>query len=179
MSDDHFEPPEISHFIYAADPGVHDGFYGVMTDYVETDAMNAVGGIYRFFPEDDGEVSFEESLSTNDGLDNIAASPDGNLWVGSVWGRVWTTADVPWNPDDIADLDWSENDPRFRWKATALPPDPKGGGFNVAAMWCGSDRDVHAGTFEEVLLHWDGASWRFAHRRNKRPIIRMHGSGPN
>lgn len=177
MSEAEFQPQEIRHFIYAADPGVHDGFYAVLTQYPETDAINAVGAVYRFYLAD-GRARGEVALNTNDGLDNIWASPQGNLWVGSAWGRVWTTADVPWDANDIAGLDWDQSDPYFRWKATEVPRNENGGRYNVAAIWGSSDSDVYFGTFEGVILHWDGDRWRVSHRENARPIIRMHGQGP-
>jgi hypothetical protein len=176
MSDEEDEEVrEIRHFISLAPTGDNE-FYGVMTVYEETDALNAVGGVYRFWLDEENVPSFDASLNTNDGLDNIWASPQGNLWVGSVHGRIWTTAKVSWKTKH-PQIDSDQSDPRFKWRVTDAPEDPNGGGYNIAAIWGSSDSDVHFVTFEGTILHWDGKSFSVGYDATETPLSVMHGTG--
>lgn len=178
MPESDFQPSKFRHFIYVAEPD--DGrhmFYGVMTIYWETDALNAKGQVWRFVPQADGEVQPEGSLNTNDNLNTIWASPENSLWVGSGWGNVWTTASVPGDPSRFANLQWTNLDPSLTWVCTELPKRPNGGAYSVSAIWGNSDRDLYVGTFSGVIFHWNGTQWRVAYNENQKPITRIHGSG--
>ena len=186
MTDEDFEPELIEHFIDAADPGTHDGFYALKTLYWETDALNAQGQIYWLWIDPDGAdlTYWDWTLNTNDALECLWASPEGNLWVGSRWGRVWTTADVPWDNSSVADVDWEQADPHFTWKGTLAPIHPRheaapGFGYNIAGIWCSSDSDVYFCTFDGDIMHWDGSQFRIVVTENDSSLIRMHGTGPN
>jgi|CZKU01.1.fsa_nt_gi hypothetical protein len=178
MADD-FKPEKLRHFIYVDEP--NDGeqaFFGVMTIYWETDALNAKGQVWRFHVEADGSVEPECSLNTNDNLNTLWCSPEKNLWVGSELGRVWTTANTQWDPSKIQGLDWEGMDPNRTWVAGELPRRANGGSYAVTAIWGSSNRDVYVGTFTGLIFHWDGAQWNISHGENKKPISRMHGTGP-
>jgi hypothetical protein len=172
-----FEAREIRQLIDAADPGSHDGFYAIYTIYAETDAINAVANVCRAERDPTTGVKWSMALMTNDGLCSMWASPEGNLWVGSVWGNVWTTAKVPWLPSDLpARFRGTPSDPSFAWKGTRIPDNAAGHDFNVAAIWASSDQDVYFGTFEGPILRWDGAAFGVAHAENRSSIVRMHGT---
>lgn len=178
-----FQAEEIKHFIYAADPGTHDGFYGLLTMYWETDALNSQGQICRFYFDDEGVRWYSTALNTNDSLECLWASPEGNLWVGSSWGRVWTTADVAWDANAIAQIDWSQDDPHFKWKGCLSPTHPVHKispefGYNIADIWGTSDMDVYFCTFHGAIMHWNGQQFSFLLVDNETSLIRMHGTGP-
>ena len=186
MEDEDFEPREIRHFIDAADAGTHNGFYALLTMYWETDALNAMGQICRFWkdPNDPDVSPYRTSLNTNEALECLWASPEGNLWVGSRWGRVWTTADVDWDANAIPGIDWEQEDPYFHWKGTLAPIHPRHQaspefGYNIAGIWCSSDHDVYFCTFDGDIMHWDGKQFRIVLVENDSSLIRMHGTGPN
>lgn len=168
--------PKIKHFIYAADPRVHDGFYGVYTTYFESDALAAVGAVYRFQNSADGLVGYSMSLNTGDDLACVAASPEGNLWVGSSRGNVWTTADVTWS-SSLKGIESEQEDPHFSWKVMPAPQPDGRGGYNLSAIWASSDRNVYFGTFQGAIFNWDGGRWSVSHAENKTSIVRMHGTG--
>jgi hypothetical protein len=176
---DEVKPTEIHHFIYVAQPAALPRYYGVLTIYWETDPLAAVGQVWEFVESSNWADPRQSVLNTNDGLVVIWASPEGNLWVGSTWGRMWTTADVAWDTSAIPELDWNERDPVFHWKATKTPPRRDGAGFSLSAIWGSSDQDVHVGTFEGVILHWNGARWEYGYTDNAKPVSRMHGTSKN
>jgi len=181
MSSSGDESKKIREFVWVAQP-VGRPVYAVLLVYEETDAINAVGQIHRMTSEPTGDgvdIVGEASLNTNDGLANIWASPEGNLWVGSTSGNVWTTADVKWDTSKIPDIEWSEMDTSYKWKGMALPRSREKTRYNVAVMAGSSDRDVYAATFEGDILRWDGMKWSVSYAENTKPIQRMHGTGPD
>lgn len=178
MSDE-FTAEEINHIIDVAEGGDRGRIYGVLTSYAETDAINAVGQVVCYWWTDPTGSDARSVLRTNDGLCTIWASPQGNLWVGSVWGRVWTTANVNWDPAAVAGLQFFDEDNDHEWKCTEIPRRDNGGRFNVAAIHAVTDDDVHIGTFEGRMLRWDGTQWTFTLWENTRPVIRMHGTAAN
>jgi hypothetical protein len=107
----------------------------------------------------------------------IWASPEGNLWVGSALGNIWTTAAVSWDVTAIEGLDLEQIDPDFQWKASELPLRPNESTCRVSAIWGSSDNDVHVGTREGKLLHWDGRTWRYTYVDGGYAIEHIHGSG--
>jgi hypothetical protein len=155
----------LRHFIDVAEPMGRDTPYAVLTD-----PSDASGALVRF------EVGSDDStgsamLTTNDSLSTIWAAASGNLWVGSARGRVWTTADVSWDAKKIRGLEWESSDPDFEWKAVELPRPS-----TVSAIFGSSDRDVHVGTAEGALLHWDGEQWRPSGSGSEQAIARLHGA---
>jgi len=177
MSKNDDESKEIREFVWVTEPA-GKAIYAVMVVYEETDALNAVGQVCRMSEGAEGSVVDTKGvLMTNDGLANIWASPDGNLWVGSTSGNVWTTSNVKWNTSKIPNIDWTEADQDFRWKGTPLPRSRSNTRYNIAVMEGSSDRDLYAGTFEGDILHWDGKDWGISYAENTRPIQRMHGTG--
>jgi hypothetical protein len=178
MSESDFQATEICHMIYVAQPENRPVYYGIMTVYWETDAINAVGQVRSFVDMPDGTTECESVLNTNDDLSCIACSPDGNLWVGSCNGRVWTTAAVDWDASKIPGIEFTPSDPDFVWKGTEAIRDPDDIPYNIAAIWGSSDQDVFFGTFAGAILHWDGAKWSYSDKDNAKSIQRMHGTGP-
>ena len=83
----------------------------IRTVYWETDAIHAVGQVSRFVKQAPGEYTGRTVVNTNDGLANVWASPDGNAWVGSAWGRVYTTAAVPWDQTKFNEVTIEQSDP--------------------------------------------------------------------
>lgn len=172
------EPRSIRRFISVAEPTRKATPYAVLTDSLESDPKNAVGQVFRF-ELDGGKSKALSALSTNDNLATIWASPEGNLWVGSALGNVWTTAAVNWETSAIAGLDWEQVDPEFQWKAIELPLRPSESLCRVTALWGSSDSDVYASTREGALLHWNGKAWRHSYVEGGYAIQAVHGSAPD
>jgi hypothetical protein len=175
--DDDDESETIRHIIYVAEPADTNVPYGVLTQYDEHDPINAVGAVVRFEITED-QTDSKSTLETNDNLSCIWASPQGNLWVGSADGRIWTTSAVKWNANDISGLEWESRDPKFEWKGMELPRRRGKKSLNAAAISGSSDQDVYVGTFDGSILHWDGKSWTHSSTENTDSIQRMHGTGP-
>jgi hypothetical protein len=178
-TEDTFQVRKFRHFVYVAEPA--DGtrtFYGVMTIYAETDAINAKGQVWRFDPSPDAPVTC--SLNTNDDLNTIWASPQNHLWVGSGWGNVWTTAPTGWTSRIDPKFQWTNQDPSLQWRAAELPRAANRRGYVITALWGSSDHDVHVATFNGTIFHWDGSQWTTKYRSEaETPLTRMHGSGPD
>jgi hypothetical protein len=170
------EGETISHIIYVAEPVGKNTPYALLTQYNEHDPMNAAGAVVRVEITDD--TSTESTLETNDNLSCLWASPGGNLWVGSADGRIWTTSAVQWDTNKIADLEWASKDPDYEWKGMELPRRRGKKSINAAAITGSSDKDVHVGTFDGSIVHWDGTSWTHSASENTDSIQRMHGTGP-
>lgn len=152
-----------------------DGLYLVYTTYAESDAMNAVGQVIRCGWERTG--GFRSVLNTNDTLIPIWRSPQGNLWVGSARGNMWTTARVEWPPHRMKGLTFEQTD--LEWRVTTLPKMEKLGYTpNVTALWGIDDSNVIAGTFKGGLYAWNGVEWRQVYTGTKSAINHIHGSGP-
>ena len=155
----------LQHFIDVAEPSNKRTPYAVLTD-----PSDASGAVVRFAISSD-EASGSASLTTNDSLQRIWASPAGNLWLGSARGRVWTTAALDWDPKKIRGLSWEASDPDYEWKAVELP-----GTNQITAIYGSSDQDVHVGTAAGSVLHWNGAEWRQTLGDNTQAITRVHGA---
>lgn len=168
---------EIREFIYVAQPPDRP-VYAVKTIYQETDAINAVGHVCYFLQKPGGIVRCETALNTNDGLDNLWCSPEGNLWVGSTDGHVWTTAEVDWEMSKVPEIVCQQTDPHFRWKCSEAIRTPRETTYSFAATWGSSDRDVFMGTFQGAILRWNGAQWGVSYCESAKSVQRMHGTGP-
>lgn len=175
MSAQGSESQSTRRFIGVAEPATKSTPYAVLTDYPTDDPHSAVGQVYRF-EIDGGKSKAMSALSTNDDLSVIWASPEGNLWVGSALGNIWTTSAVNWDASAIDGLDFEQVDPDFTWKVIELPLRPNENACRVSAIWGSSDRDVHVGTREGRLLHWDGKTWRHSYVDNGYAIVALHGS---
>jgi hypothetical protein len=175
MSTNPLQPRTINNII-AAQPGV-DGIYMILTIYVETDALNAVGQLVRT-PWTRGEAG-SAVLNTNDTLGSLWASPTGSLWIGSARGNVWTTAGVNWTPHRMQGLVFDALDGRYQWNVTTLPNLKKGNYVpNVTALWGTGDSDVFAATFDGPVYHWDGRAWTEQETDVTTGLNHLHGSGP-
>ncbi|MCF1592905.1 hypothetical protein [Streptomyces muensis] len=100
-------------------------------------------------------------LATNDALRELWCSPQGNPWLTSTTGLVWTTAPVAWpDEEEIADLEFEVPEGDLTWRHMELPAQ-KSNGLRPRpwAIWGTSDQDLHVGTFGGVLYHWDGEVW--------------------
>jgi hypothetical protein len=172
------EPSSIRRFLSVAEPANKSTPYAVLTDYPESDPKSAVGQVYRF-ELDGGKSKATSVLSTNDNLATIWASPEGNLWIGTALGNVWTTAAVNWDASAIDGLDWEQVDPDYQWKAIELPLRPDESICRVTALWGSSDSDIHASTREGKLLHWNGKTWSHSYVEGGFAIQAVHGSAPD
>src|SRR5512145_2206534 len=177
MSTSDDEEDKVKEVISVAQP-VGKPVYAILTAYEPMDAINAVGQVVQFTEHSDGEISCDGILNTNDGLCFIWCSPQNNLWVGSSDGRVWTTADVKWDPSKIEGIEVTQSDPNFKWKGMDVLCEPKGESHMIATLWGSSDQDMHVGTFEGAILHWNGKKWSYGQRQNEQPLQDMHGTGP-
>lgn len=167
---------EIREFVSVAQPpGLQ--IYAVRKVYLESDAINAVGQLCRFSPGDTDAFRCDTVLNTNDGLDNVWASPEGNLWASSTDGHVWTTADVDWDRSEAPEVDFEQSDPGFQWKVSKRIRGADGVPYSCSAVGGGSDDDVIVGTFQGTILHWNGSSWDISQGDNTKPIQCMHGTG--
>jgi photosystem II stability/assembly factor-like uncharacterized protein len=153
------------------------GIMMVQTTYSESDAINAVGQVLKDdWDRDDAQCA--AILNTNDSLSPLWYSPEGNLWVGSGRGNIYTTAKVKFQPHRMPTLVYEQPNPDFVWSVATLP-DMKGKGFrpNATALWGTSDKDVWAGTFSGGIYHWDGKDWRQEFYELDSVINHIHGSG--
>jgi hypothetical protein len=162
----------IRHIIAAQCVG--DMLYMVLTSYWETDAPGAVGQVVRI-PKRRGGGAVSD-LNTDNQLRNMWASPQGSLWVGSSDGNMWTTANVPW-PDSAPGVDQDQSQALRPWRFTRLP-DMRGLGYKpiMTAVWGTADADVHVGTFEGGMYHWDGRAWAQIYPDVTSSINHIHGT---
>ena len=163
----------IHHFIQAQ--GRSDAIYLIQTSYWESDAMNAVGQLVKSGYGIDGKVTCV--LNTSDALSPLWCSPEADLWIGSAWGNVWTTANIEVPPLDLGDITYTEVDPGFHWTVSKLPV-AEGIKYspNVTALWGTANSNVIAGTFEGAIYHWNGRAWVQTLRGNRECINKIHGS---
>ncbi len=154
-----------------------DGLYVVNTSYEESDALHAVGQLWR--SDWDPTGGFNTVLNTNDTLANLWISSTDQIWVGSSRGNVWTTASVRWPAHREKDLDWSPEGSGLDWEVTTLPDHQKHGYVpNITALWGAADDSVYAGTFKGTIYHWNGHKWIENETGVDSGINGIHGTGP-
>ena len=159
--------------------GRTDGLYLVKSIWFESDAVNAVGQVFRDdWAREDSDISYV--LNTNDGLSSIWSSPGDNLWLGSGRGNIYTTAAVQFSPHRMTNLDYDSADADLNWNVTTLP-DMHNFGYrpNITALWGTSDDQVFAGTFKGGIYQWDGKIWKQTFWETEATINRFHGTGPD
>lgn len=151
-----------------------DYIFMVMLVYWETEAAAAVGQVVR---TGRGRGSaFTWDLNTNNQLRNLWCSPQGSLWVGSTDGNMWTTAKVTWQPPPD-DTEYDASQALAPWSVTKLPNMQRHGIKPImTSVWGTSDDDVHVGTFEGGVYHWNGLAWRQVFTDVTSAINHIHGS---
>lgn len=152
------------------------GIVVVRTTYAETDAMNAVGQIWRHAWNLDSDDPYDGVLNTNDTLVALWTSPKNALWVTSARGLVWTTAPCSWPTAPPSGFTLESYDPKLQWRVAKLPPLDNGRGHAIVnAIWGASDDDVHLGTYQGLIYHWDGKSWTQQYGDDWGGINKIHG----
>ena len=145
----------IKHIIGVSSAGTD--LFLLLTIYDEANALGAVGQLLHLR---DGVPDLDCVLNTNQPLNNIWISPQGNLWIGSSSGYVWTTSSARLPDYAGSDVTSLTPTPLLRWKVSKLP-DMQGLGYppNVTAAWGTGEEDVYLGTFKGRIYHWNGMNW--------------------
>jgi hypothetical protein len=169
-SDQQTTPDEIEEAICAAQ--APDGpVLALQIFYEAGQAINYTGNL-RELRADSGQGWRGTSLfDSNDTLSTIWVSPQKSIWLGSCWGVVWTSAGYGWDASLIEPLDWEALGNKYQWGAQQLKEQP-----NIAAIWGSADHDVHFGTFEGRMYHWDGKAFSTSYAESAVSIQRMHGT---
>ena len=148
----------------------------LLTIYEQSNALNPSGQLYRTTRE--READSDLLLSTNDALSCLWVSDDGEVWLGSSNGNLYTTAAVAFTPHRDAGLDVALETPGLDWHITTLPAlRASGRAPQVQALWGSNNRNVFAATAEGALFHWDGATWTEQDSPVDTELVMLHGSG--
>jgi hypothetical protein len=149
--------------------------YFLLIAYKPGNEAHAAGYVFRRPAGSDGPA--ENILATNDTLRELWCSPQGNPWLTSTTGLIWTTASVTWpDAEEITDLEFDVPEGDLTWRHMELPAQESNGSRPRSwAIWGTSDQDVHVGTFGGVLYHWDGEVWTQHDPGLKRPIGCIRG----
>lgn len=149
--------------------------YFLLIAYRPGHEAQAAGYLFRRPAGDDGPA--ENVLATNDTLRELWCSPQGNPWLASTTGLVWTSAPVDWPDGEVTgDLEFEVPEGDLTWRHTELPAQESNGSRpRPWAIWGTSDHDVHIGTFGGVLYHWDGEVWTQHDPGLRKPIGRIRG----
>lgn len=131
----------------------------LVINYPKLDPASAGGYIYQRKAGTDERST--HTLATNDTLRTLWSSPSGDVWTSSTLGRVWTTADVPWEIDDAGDgLDFDVPEGKLNWRYIQLPRQERDGGVpNTQEIWGTSSDNVFVGSFSGIIYHWNGKIW--------------------
>ncbi len=99
-------------------------------------------------------------LSTNDPVRCISCSNNGNLWMGSLYGLIWTTAATGWPSTDDTGVDFAMPEGNRNWCFYALPKTDDDGFYQAIAIEAFDDGCVFVGTSNGNLFHWNGKDWK-------------------
>lgn len=127
--------------------------YFLTNQYEEGDNGDGIGHIHALSDTRSFTDMPLETLSSNDNVRAMWASPSGALWTGSANGLVATQAKAGW-PKYTGPYLYSAENKTPRWSVTELPPTAAGEAVsNVTALWGTADDDVYVGTFSGDIFH--------------------------